>query len=109
MRAHDFLVISSETETFGLVALEALACGIPVLSTACGGPQDMIKEPWLGRIVSNDVDGLAQGLAEMAEEAGAHEPMRLAGHARDHFAWDTIAGRLIDVYAELLAARAPRA
>ena len=103
MRAHDFLAVSSATETFSLVTLEALACGVPVLSTACGGPQDLITQPWLGSIVSNDLDGLASGLVEMADRAGSDNAARLHAYVRDRFSWDAIAGRLIETYRGLSA------
>ena len=105
MRAHDFLVIASATETFGLVALEALACGVPVLSTACGGPQELIAEPGLGLIVRDDVTGLADGIVAMADRAGTFDPARLHAYARDRYGWDTIAGRLVDTYRSMLASQ----
>jgi glycosyltransferase involved in cell wall biosynthesis len=105
MRAHDFLVIASATETFGLVALEALACGVPVLSTACGGPQDLITEPWIGLIVSDDVAGLVGGLVAMADRAGTFDPVRLHAHVRDRYSWDSIARRLIDGYQSMLGSQ----
>ena len=77
MRAHDFLAVLSATETFSLVTLEALACGVPVLSTACGGPQDLITQPWLGSIVSNDLEGLTSGLVDMADRAGGDGAAKL--------------------------------
>ena len=102
MRAHDFVAVSSATETFSLVTLEALACGVPVLSTACGGPQDLITQPWLGSIVSNDLDGLTSGLVAMADRASG-DAAKLHAYIRDRFSWDAIAGRLIETYRVLCA------
>jgi glycosyltransferase involved in cell wall biosynthesis len=98
MCAHDFVAVSSATETFSLVTLEALACGVPVLSTACGGPQDLITQPWLGSIVSNDLEGLTSGLIDMADRACGDDAAKLHAYVRDRFSWDAIAGRLIDTY-----------
>jgi glycosyltransferase involved in cell wall biosynthesis len=103
MRAHDFVAVSSATETFSLVTLEALACGVPVLSTACGGPQDLITQPWLGSIVSNDLEGLTSGLVEMADRAGGDDAAKRHAYVRDRFSWDAIAGRLIETYRGLCA------
>jgi glycosyltransferase involved in cell wall biosynthesis len=103
MRAHDFVCVSSATETFSLVTLEALACGIPVLSTACGGPEDLITQPWLGSIVSNNVDGLMSGLIEMAGRTFDSDAAKRHAYVRDSFSWDAIAGRLIVLYQQLAA------
>jgi glycosyltransferase involved in cell wall biosynthesis len=104
MRRHDFAVISSETETFGLVSVEALACGIPVLSTACGGPEDVINQDWLGQIVSNDIGALAKGLVAMADRVGTFDAKRLHAYIRNNYSWDTIAAQLCQTYRELLRA-----
>lgn len=100
---HDFVVISSATETFSLVTLEALACGTPVLSTACGGPQDLITQPVLGQVVGNDIEGLTSGLLEMADRGCPGEADKLHAYVRERFSWDAIAGQLIEVYRDLSA------
>lgn len=51
MHAIDLLVISSEQESFGLTAIEAFAAATPVLSTRCGGPQEIIEDGVNGRLV----------------------------------------------------------
>lgn len=98
MRAHDFVAVSSATETFSLVTLEALACGVPVLSTACGGPQDLITASCLGSVVSNDLEGLTSGLVEMAGRSGRDDAGKLHVYVRDRYSWDALAGRLIEAY-----------
>ncbi len=109
MRAHDFLVVSSAKETFSLVALEALACGIPVLATACGGPEGLITEPSLGLIVSNDIEGLAQGLISFPDRVGAGDPQRLHAHAGGRYSWAQIAEELAALYQELVGSPTQRA
>lgn len=58
---HDVLVHLSRVETFGLTCVEAAAVGLPVLATACGGPEDTL------------VVHAALGLAELVPVAGEHE------------------------------------
>jgi glycosyltransferase involved in cell wall biosynthesis len=109
MRAHDFLVVASAKETFSLVALEALACGIPVLATACGGPEDLITEPSFGLIVSNDIEGLTQGLISFPDRVGASDPQRLHAHAGGRYSWAQIADELAVLYQELVGSPTQRA
>lgn len=62
-RAH-VLLLTSERETFGVIALEALATGVPVIATRCGGPEDFIR-PEVGTLVQReDQDGLAWALRD---------------------------------------------
>lgn len=104
MRYHDFLVVSSEVETFSLVTIESFACGVPVLSTRCGGPEGLILEPALGRLVSNDTEGLASGLAEMCRDIHDFDPAFISGHARARYSWDGIARELTSIYTRLIEA-----
>lgn len=102
MRSHDFLVVSSETETFSLVTIEAFACGLPVLSTCCGGPEGLIVDGNLGRLVTNDVDGLAEGLSEMCRHIETFDPERIAAHAKASYSWDGVAEELTVIYRKLI-------
>jgi glycosyltransferase involved in cell wall biosynthesis len=57
------LAISSPRETFSLVCVEALAHGLPVVSTACGGPEEILNAPALGAIVPvGDAAALARAI-----------------------------------------------
>jgi len=44
MMKSDCFVLSSNFETFGVVLIEALACGLPLIATRCGGPEDIVNE-----------------------------------------------------------------
>lgn len=102
MRSHDFLVVSSETETFSLVTIEAFACGLPVLSTRCGGPEGLVTDEGLGRLVPNDTAGLERGLREMCANLANFDPARIAAHAKNNYSWDGVARELTSIYGNLV-------
>ncbi len=54
-RSTDLLVFPSHTDTFGMVVLEAQACGVPCLVTATGGPKEIIKPTITGDVIAGDL------------------------------------------------------
>ncbi len=102
MREHDFLVVSSEVETFSLVTIEAFASGLPVLSTRCGGPEDLIADQGLGRLVTNDIEGIAAGLEDMCRNIKDFDSAHIATRAASGYSWDSVAKELKGIYRELL-------
>ncbi len=106
MRESDLFVLSSLTETFSAATAEALASGLPVLATRCGGPEEYLT-PELGHLVAaDDVDALYAGLAEMLARLADFDPRVLGAFARNRFSPGEV-GRQIDaVYEECLAGRA---
>lgn len=101
MSAADLLVISSETETFGVVGIEAMAMGLPVLSTDCGGPADFVTEPSYGELVPNTSEDLAIGLQRIAARIASFDKTTIRRHAVENFDFDLVAHRLVGTYREL--------
>jgi glycosyltransferase involved in cell wall biosynthesis len=105
IRRHHFLVIASVSETFGIVAAEALACGRPVLTTRCGGPEETVRDRTNGEIVETSRAGLAAGFVAIAARLAEFEPDRLHREAAARFDQRAIARRLAAVYEELINGR----
>ena len=77
----DVCVVPSLIEPFGLVALEALACGVPVIATAVGGLKEIVVEAECGLLVApGDVAGLSSALCEVIGNKSLRQ--RLAAGAR---------------------------
>lgn len=98
----DFLVISSALETFGVVAIEALSCGRPVLTTCCGGPEGIITEPALGQIVGVSAVSLAKGILDMAKRKKAFNAEYIRTRAQERFSSDQVYKQLKNIYDSVL-------
>jgi D-inositol-3-phosphate glycosyltransferase len=103
-RAADLVLMPSWSESFGLVALEAQACGTPVVAAGVGGLQHAVGDGTTGVLVADhQPDTWADAVAQLLST-----PRRLAamGAAAARFAgahgWDVAASRLLEVYGELV-------
>ena len=77
LQAADCIVQPSLHETFGVVLIEALACGRPVIATRCGGPEDIVDESNGLLVEPGDTAGLGAAMEQMAMTKGQYRPERL--------------------------------
>ncbi|GGI13484.1 glycosyl transferase [Galliscardovia ingluviei] len=118
----DAFVCPSIYEPLGIVNLEAMACGLPVVASATGGIPEVVVDGETGYLVHVDqvhdgtgtptdperfVQAMADAINRIMEDPERARAMGQAGfeRARDHFSWESIADRTLAVYQDVLAKR----
>ena len=107
-RAADVVLVPSRSESFGLVALEAAACGTPVVAAAVGGLRTLVEHGRTGLLVDGrDPARFAAAVDSLLDHPiYAAELGRAAAFRAQGFTWSTAAARLRRIYADV-ATRAP--
>src|SRR6266540_1770240 len=103
LNAADLLVLPSAAEAFGLVLVEAMACGLPVIATDAHGPAQLVAPGTGWLVAADDEDALAETLLAAASDAEERKRRgnRAYQHSRANYGWPLIAARIVDLYDEL--------
>ena len=107
--AAEMVVMPSLYESFGMVALEAMACGTPVIASEVGGLGYLVQNGVTGyTIPDSEPEALCDKLSWLLGDAHLRETMgqRAADYALD-YAWEKIAGRIVEVYMGLVKDKVP--
>ncbi|MEL6269994.1 MAG: glycosyltransferase family 1 protein [Chloroflexota bacterium] len=101
----DIFVFPSGLETFGLVVLEAMAAGLPVVASQVGGIPDVVEEGVNGYTFPiGDVDTMIDGVRSIINEPGAWDRMAQAAYAyAQTMSWEVANDEVIDLYAQMIA------
>jgi len=89
----DIFVFPSKTDTFGMVNIEALGCGLPVAAYPVQGPKDIITQSYLGALNDNLVDAINDTYTLSQDETLRAKRSR---YAHEHYSWQTAAQQFID-------------
>lgn len=102
MRKADLLVLPSLVETFGVVAAEALAVGIPVLATRCGGPEEFVTDEVGLLIPPGNTEALLNGLDYMLNHFEKFKSDQISSYAAERFSLQRVGEKLNKIYSECI-------
>jgi N-acetyl-alpha-D-glucosaminyl L-malate synthase BshA len=103
----DLYLLPSELESFGLSALEAMACGVPVIGSDAGGLPEVVSHGETGYLLPvGDIEGMASRALELLRDPVLHKRMAQAARARvaQYFDSEKIVTQYEQVYERVLAA-----
>ncbi|MBN1936397.1 MAG: glycosyltransferase [Anaerolineae bacterium] len=101
MQACDVFVLASHYETFGVVLIEALACGKPVIATACGGPEAIVHSANGVLTPIQDSTQLGEAMATMRENVDCYDPLQIRENCIARFGEQAVVNQLVSIYREL--------
>jgi glycosyltransferase involved in cell wall biosynthesis len=101
----DLFVLPSITrnENFGIVALEAMACGKPVVASDLPGVRELVTEECGIKVKPKDITGLASAINMLLGDYALSEKMGIAARKNaEKYSWDSISQRILEIYEELV-------
>ena len=98
----DCFVLPSAFETFGVAYIEAMAAGLPVIATRCGGPKDFVTEENGILVDIDDVEGLKNAMLNMYLSRKQYDGSAIAANTAARFSASAVAKRILNIYNKVL-------
>ncbi len=93
-------VSSSHSETFGLTLTEAMACGLPVIATRSGGPEDIVTDK-AGLLVDTDsVESMSKAMQKMYQHYNEYQPEKIRAYCIRNYSEQAFVKKLVNIYKE---------
>lgn len=107
MQQSALLVLPSRQESLGMVLVEALACGTPVVATRCGGPEDIVVGDVGVLVPPENPEALASGIERVLDRRAGYDPAVLRAYAVNKFGLESVAGRVVELYRRAISTYTP--
>ncbi|EJG2187661.1 glycosyltransferase [Citrobacter freundii] len=101
----DAFVLSSEYETFGVVLIEALALGKPVVATRCGGPESIVTDEVGVLVEKNSVPALCNGMEMIYTNRENLDANKIRTYCQKNFSEDAVTDKLLHIYQNILRSK----
>lgn len=102
LAAADLLILPSLYDSFGIVLIEAMACGLPVVATRCGGPEEIVT-PQVGELVAvGDPVALARGISAVLDKYSQYDRAAIRRQVEEKYDYRQLAACIAKVYEEAL-------
>lgn len=98
----DCFVLASASETFGVAYIEAMAAGLPVIATKCGGPEDFVNDTNGILIPVDDKDALVDAMEFMCSNQALYDRERISKEIIERFSPNAVAEKLLACYRQIL-------
>lgn len=102
LQKSDVYVMSSRSETFGVAAIEALACGLPVIATDCGGARDFLTKDNGLMCPVNDIQQLSDAILQMYKNHQNYDRSQIAADCQKRFSSEAIGKQLEGIFEEVI-------
>ena len=102
LKNSNVFVLSSLSETFGVVVIEALACGLPVIVTDCGGTQDIITEDIGYMCPIKDANKMAECIKQMVNHYEEYDRESIINDCRKRFSAEAIGRQLVQIFDRII-------
>lgn len=98
----DVFILASRLESFGIVYVEALASGIPVIATDCGGPSDFVNKDTGLLIEKENSEKIAEAIVHMTNNISSYSPEKIRNYFLNNFKDTVVSEKIILLYESLL-------
>lgn len=98
----NLFVLASQSETFGVSYVEALATGVPVIATRCGGPESFVDDTNGILIPVDNLEALVEAMKSLYKNIKKYDRKKISDMAKEKFSPQMVTNKLIEIYEDVI-------